>query len=261
MMRFTHTTGDTQALRFLLPLAFLSLMNAAGSGQSPELIGHVRAAREFRVAPEVAGIVISREAQRGTYLRKGDVILRLDNRSQILAIRRAEAAIKLAEANLHLAELEWKRVSGLRRSESIGQSEADAAKARVEIRTAELEAMRINLEDAKLQLDRTQIRAPADGTLTELSPDLGSYVGPQTTVAEILSTKELVVEAFASSDEFKRIQDSEVVLVRGKGKEVSCQVLERTPATSTRRTHRLVLKLAPDVKSFIPGETVRVVLP
>lgn len=93
--------------------------------------GHVEA-DEVRLAPEVGGRVIELLVKEGDNVSAGAVILRLDARDQLLAIERAKAEQRQADAQLKLLQ------AGSRR-EDIAQAQAQGQAARDEVAAARAE--------------------------------------------------------------------------------------------------------------------------
>jgi HlyD family secretion protein len=102
--------------------------------------GHVEAT-EVRLAPDVGGRVIELLVKEGDQVSAGDVILRIDPRDAQLAVDRAKADQRQAEAQLKLLE------AGSRR-EDIAQSQAQAQAARDEVAAARAE---LNAAETDLQ--------------------------------------------------------------------------------------------------------------
>jgi HlyD family secretion protein len=122
----------------------LAIVSAACKDEAPpnqvRVSGHVEAT-EVRLAPEVGGRIVAFNVKEGDRVDAGTIILRLDTRDAELAIDRARAEQRAAEAQLRLLQ------AGSRR-EDIRQAEAQAQAARDEVQAAraELAAAEADLE-------------------------------------------------------------------------------------------------------------------
>jgi HlyD family secretion protein len=122
----------------------LAIVSAACKDEAPpnqvRVSGHVEAT-EVRLAPEVGGRIVAFNVKEGDRVDAGTIILRLDTRDGELAIDRARAEQRAAEAQLRLLQ------AGSRR-EDIRQAEAQAQAARDEVQAAraELAAAEADLE-------------------------------------------------------------------------------------------------------------------
>lgn len=125
----------------------------------------------------------------GSFFRKGEVLARLDARDFELAVTQAEARVAQAEVQLEreqaeaeMAVEEWGDL-GEGEPTSLVLREPQLAQAR-----AEVEASRAALEQARLQLARTVVRAPFDGRLEAKRVDVGQFVARGAPLAELYST-------------------------------------------------------------------------
>ena len=114
------------------------------------------------VIPNVSGEVVEISAAPLVPLKKGDVIFSIDPTQYEAAVDRLESQIALSTANLARAEDLMQRGVGRQLDIDIYRAEVDSATAQ--------------LHDAQWQLDRTVVRAPANGTVLGLSLRPGQRV-------------------------------------------------------------------------------------
>jgi membrane fusion protein (multidrug efflux system) len=112
--------------------------------------------------PEVAGRISLIAFKDGERVRRGDVLVELD-----AAVQRAE--LQQAQANLTLADANFRRSEDLFARKFVSQSGRDNAR-------AELEVARAGVALARARLDRMQIRAPFDGVVGIRSVSPGDFV-------------------------------------------------------------------------------------
>ncbi|BBO30133.1 MexH family multidrug efflux RND transporter periplasmic adaptor subunit (plasmid) [Alteromonas sp. I4] len=115
-------------------------------------------------------------AEVGDAVEKGQLLVQLDERDAIIEVKKAKASLVEAKANLLLAEADLERFLHLSRSKSVskaqllqGEVAVKSAKAKIDARSAELEA-------AQLLLARCKIRAPENGVLLSRSANVGDVV-------------------------------------------------------------------------------------
>lgn len=170
--------------------------------------GTVRSRAETVLAAEVAGRIasVSPRFAAGNTLRRGELVAQLDGRDFQVALAQAEAALAQAqvrlsreEAEAEIAREEWER---------LGKGQPSALVARepqlMEARAA-VAAARASIAQAKLNLERTSIRAPYDGVLLTKHADLGQFVGPGTPIARIAAADVAEVELPVSAEDLTRI--------------------------------------------------------
>ena len=126
----------------------------------------------------------------GGFFERGDILLRIDERDYAANESIAEAA--LADAQQVLAEAEartqqaredWERLGNAGEPTDLVLRIPQLKAARARVRSAES-----SLEKARLDLERTQIRAPFAGRVLRKFVDLGQVVSVNTQLAEIYAT-------------------------------------------------------------------------
>lgn len=153
--------------------------------------GTVTPQREIDLVPEVAGKVVEVAPSfiAGGFFKKGDVLIRVDPRDYEFAVTRAEAQLASAKQRLALEEAEaeqarrdWTLLGEEGEPTPLVLREPQLADAR-----AQLDAAQAQLNDAKLDLERTTIRAPFAGRVREKQVDIGQYVTPGARLGRIYS--------------------------------------------------------------------------
>ena len=154
--------------------------------------GTVVARRRAKLSPEFGGIVVSILFREGQKVRKGDALLRLDDRLQqaecSLAERELEAVLAQKDQACLAAERaarERTHISQLAEQEIASSDLEDKATTDAEKSAAACEAARANVERARAaselarrKLDKTILRAPFEGVVAELTTEVGEWITP-----------------------------------------------------------------------------------
>src|SRR5262249_14214809 len=143
----------------LLLLVGLFIPMNWGAPQGPALVGR----NSVAIVPDVAGEVIDVPVTANTPLKAGDVLFRIDPAP-------FKASLDALEAQLRFQELRLSQMSQL-------QERQTGRAFDVEQRQAEVEQLKAQVEGAKYNLDKTTVRAPADGYVTNLALRKGARVG------------------------------------------------------------------------------------
>jgi membrane fusion protein, multidrug efflux system len=138
------------------------------------LTGAVEANRDVTLAAEEMGVVREILADKGSYVREGDAILRIEDRS-------LAAQVEQARAQASLARESWERRRRLWEEDRVG-SELAFLEAKYSAEQAEAA-----LEALEQRLARATIRAPFEGVVEARPVELGSMVSPGTPVARVVS--------------------------------------------------------------------------
>ena len=153
--------------------------------------GEVRPQRELVVAPQVSGRIafVSPDFIDGGFIRRGQVLVRLEDADFRLAVIRAQSGVASAEQRLarEQAEAEIARMDlenlGITDSSPLARREPQLAEAQ-----AALESAKAQLADAELALRRTAVTAPFDGRVREENVDVGQFASPGQSLGRVFAT-------------------------------------------------------------------------
>ena len=126
------------------------------------------------LAPEVSGQVVGLPVGDNQFVRKGDLLMRIDPRDYRIAVDLAQAQVDQAKVDLKNKQSQAARrqqLSNLAATAEERETYATAAQAA----QATLEQQQANLERAKVNLDRTEIHSPVNGWVTNLILQQGDY--------------------------------------------------------------------------------------
>ncbi len=164
--------------------------------------GTVRASREIRLSSRVGGrvVFISPALVDGGVFEKGETLLRIDPVDYELAVSLARTRIKDSESLLAIAREEadaareeW-RLLHVDGAEEAPEPPALVAKIpQLAAAGARVEANRVDLRKALLNLERTRILAPFGGRVAEENVDVGQYVSVGQNLATLFSTEEVEI--------------------------------------------------------------------
>lgn len=150
--------------------------------QEAEFIGRVEAIDKLEVRARVTGFLYARHFNEGDRVKAGDPLFTIEQPPFAAEVALREANVQRAEAELRNASLQVERGRELVRTNNIPQAELDARIAAEGEAQGALAAARAQLEQARIQLGYTEIRAVFDGRAgrSPLSP--GNVVGPDSGV-------------------------------------------------------------------------------
>lgn len=111
-------------------------------------------------------------------------------------LEQAETAFVQAESALNIAK---------ESSDNANRTE------NVEVLRAQVETAKIGLMNAKSNLDKTVIKAPADGTVVQIGADVGELISPQLPVATLIDIQSITVNAMISEEDLRFIRQGEKI--------------------------------------------------
>jgi multidrug efflux system membrane fusion protein len=165
-----------------------------------EFTGRLEAPQSVEVRPRVSGYIDKVAFAEGGLVKKGDLLFQIDPRPFQAEVKRLEAQLQQARANLTRANSEARRGERLRQSNAISAELADARASAAAEAQAAVAAIQAELDNARLNLDFTRITAPIDGRVSRAEITEGNLVGAgESLLTSVVSTDK--VYAYFDADE------------------------------------------------------------
>ncbi|AOR75559.1 efflux RND transporter periplasmic adaptor subunit [Novosphingobium resinovorum] len=178
--------------------------------------GRVRA-DVVRVTPDIGGLVTSVSVHDNQQVKAGDLLFVIDKPRYSLAVEQAEASLSSARATLGQAQRESSRdlaLGDLVATESHEQNVAKVATARAAVAEAQSA-----LDGARLNLQRTQVHASVNGTVTNLDLHPGDYVAAGSQAMALVDGDSIRVEGYFEETKLPLIRIGAPVSVKLMGEE------------------------------------------
>lgn len=130
-----------------------------------ELPGRIAATRIAEVRAQVTGILQERVFEQGAHVKAGDLLYRIDPSLFRARVASAAAMLQKAEAIQANAQQQYERQKELRARNVASGASFDAAAAALAQSNAEVALANAALEEAKINLGYTEVRAPISGII------------------------------------------------------------------------------------------------
>lgn len=228
----------------MAPAVTVAAVEAANVGRTLEAIGSARSSKAATLVAETAGLVTAVEIAAGTAVKQGDVVLRLDDEAERIALARARAQYPAAKANAD-------RFAALQEEDAASKLEADTA-------FNEFKAAEADLRAAEFALSQRTIRAPFDGVIGLTLIQRGDYLRVGDVVTTIDDPASLIVEFTAPQEAASAIKIGQPVwatLAGGNGEAFTGAVSAiDTRVDPVSRTLRIEAAF-PGGAEILPGAT------
>ena len=144
------------------------------------------------IRSKIAGYIEQILVDEGAYVKKGELLFRLNANDIEATVRSAQAQVKVAEAEVYTAQVNVDKTRPLVEKGIISKFDLESAGSTLKAREALLAQARANLENANANLQYTRITSPAEGTIGNFPFRVGSLVSsstvdPLTTVSNTLN--------------------------------------------------------------------------
>ena len=190
--------------------------------------GILEASSLVNVGAEVSGRINALHVELGDEVSRGDLIAEIDSLEQENAVLAAEAALasaeaqkRIQEANARQAEQTLARSQQLRDQNLISASELEAAEIAAEVAQAQVEqfeaqilSAQLQVDSANLDLERTRITAPTNGTIVAVLAEQGQTVNANSevpTIVRIANLETMIVKAEISEADVPRVEPGQRV--------------------------------------------------
>ncbi|HEX6265859.1 MAG TPA: efflux RND transporter periplasmic adaptor subunit [Burkholderiales bacterium] len=216
----------------------------------------VEAVRQSTVAAQIAGRIVELRFDVGDYVKKGEVIARIDERAATQALEASEAQVRQAEAALRNARAEFERSRQLVAQKFLSQAALDRAEAEYKAAQARVTALLAGAGQAKTERSFATIVAPYSGLVSARHVELGEMATPGKPLMTGFDPGTLRVTATVPQARVAAIQAGAKarVEVPSSAKWVEATGLTVIP-TADPRTHtsQVRLGLPADVRGIYPG--------
>ncbi|MCC8937520.1 HlyD family secretion protein [Bradyrhizobium sp. Arg68] len=174
--------------------------------------GHVRA-DVVPVAADVSGFVAEVLVRDNQQVRIGDVLFRIDRARYEIALRQAEAVQVGKRAQLDNANADLKRYSALTPGVVVSSQRMDQVVATQGSAQAAYDQAVADVALAKLNLERSEVRAAVNGIVTNMELRPGTYLTPGKGVMALLDTDTLHIQGYFEETKLQRIHIGDPVAV------------------------------------------------
>jgi multidrug resistance efflux pump len=160
------------------------------------------------MAPEVAGRIVELPVVDNQFVHKGDLLLAIDPTNYKIAVQLADAAVAQTQATSDNAQREAERRRKLDdlsisvEQKQIFDTNAVAAQAQYQQALA-------NRDQAKVNLERTQMRSPVNGWVTNLLTQLGDYATVGRNEISIIDADSFWVDAYFEEAQLASMQEGD----------------------------------------------------
>jgi RND family efflux transporter MFP subunit len=170
------------------------------------LSGTVNSLKVAQLSSEVSGLVESLHVDKGSTVKHGDVIMTLDSELESLSLNAADASMRSAEAELADARRRLEDGSRLARQKNISASELKSLQAEVDIASANLQRYIAEKKLQQARVDRHELTAPFDGTITQKYVEVGEWITPGDAIVELFADENIRIDFQVPQRAYPRIQ-------------------------------------------------------
>ena len=184
----------------------LTLGGAGSLGGGPVITGSIQPEKRADLRAEVSAVVTQVLKDNGEAVRKGDLLVRLDDQSIRESLQSAEASSRAAAQAFEQAERSVQRLKTLQAQGMTSMQALEDAEVRRNSAQSELAAARSRVATAQQQLRRTEVRAPFDGVVSERKASVGDTAQVGKELVKVIGPSSMRFEGQVSADRMHEIK-------------------------------------------------------
>jgi len=223
----------------------------------PVVTGSIQPERKADLRAEVSAVVLQVLKENGDPVKRGDVLVRLDETAIRDTVSSADEAVRAASQALDQANRQLERMKTLRASGMTSAVGLDEAEVRRNTLQSELSAARSRSATARQQLSRTIVRAPFDGIVSERKVSAGDTATIGKELVKVIDPDSMRFQGRVSADSIAAVKMGQKVnfRVNGYGEQQFAGVIKRIDpaANAVTRQVEVVIEFTDKVQPKVAG--------
>jgi RND family efflux transporter MFP subunit len=213
--------------------------NALASG--PVITGSIQPERKADLRAEVSAVVLQVLKENGEPVKRGDVLVKLDETSIRDSLMSAEEASRAASQAFEQSTRALDRLKTLRASGMTSAQALDDAEVRRNSAQSEVSAARARLVAARQQVGRTVVRAPFDGIVSDRKVSAGDTAAIGKELLKVIDPTSMRFEGKVSADKVAAVKVGQPVMFRvnGYGEQQFAGVVKRIDPSANDVTRQV----------------------
>lgn len=242
-----------------------------GSISTANYPGVVKSLKHAELFFRVSGPVVERNLKVGQLVKKGDVLMKLDQRDYQREIDKISQDVRMNKEQRDLNKIQFERNKKLYEEQAISKAEYDTVLTKYQISEAQVQSLEESLKKANDKLADTYLKAPFDGLVTNLKIEQFEIAQANVPVMSIDDLKEVEIHISVPSGNVpdmkfgdgQKLKNKEFdVRFPGRNNRILKAVIYefKAVATDNSESYDVALKLkAPDDFVVLPGMSAEVI--
>ena len=155
----------------------------------------VMALNNSPLSSELTAVVEKINVDLGDAVKQGDVLIELDPVDYELQLSQTQSNLQAAKARLVQAQLRLDRANELKQNQYISTDDLLARETELAVQKAETQSLQVAVKSAQRQLEKTNIKAPFTGIVTQRSAQVGQLLTPGSLVLNLTQTVDQEIHA------------------------------------------------------------------
>jgi RND family efflux transporter MFP subunit len=212
---------------------------------------------ESRIAAELTARIDAIPVKRGQSVKKGDILVRLDQRQYRLALEQAASQVELLQNRYKLAQLQFEQASKLHQSNFISAQALAQRGTEMAVLGSELKIARQHVAQARLALDKTLLRAPFAGAVKERLASEGELAAPGLPILTLVQQSRNELRAQVPHGDIDQLRAAKQLTFRQAAKTYPVRIVRIAPVLDPQaQTRDVILQADTELPSGLAGELI-----
>ena len=195
----------------------LTTLHTNPFASGPSITGAIQPEKKADLRAEISSVVLQVLKENGEKVKKGDLLVRLDDTSIRDSLNSAQESERAASQSLDQAQRQYERLKTLRSSGMASAQQLEDAEIKRNNNLSDLSAAKTRTVQARQQLQRTEIRAPFDGIVSERKVSNGDTAQMGKELVKVIDPSSMRFEGLVSADTVSQVKVGQLVNFRING--------------------------------------------
>jgi RND family efflux transporter MFP subunit len=196
---------DASAKMLLSAEDMVTVSNSA-LASGPSITGSIEPERRADLRAEVSAVVLAVLKENGDPVKRGDLLVRLDQTTIRDTLTSADASARAADQAYEQAERQFQRMSTLKQTGVVSTQQLEDVEIRRNSAQSDRAAAHTRVVTARQQLERTEVRAPFDGIVSDRKVSAGDTAQVGKELVKVIDPTSLRFEGLVSADSIGEVK-------------------------------------------------------
>jgi membrane fusion protein, multidrug efflux system len=201
-----NTPAKEEQAKMLISPEDLLTVSSSALASGPSITGSIEPERRADLRAEVSAVVLAVLKENGDPVKRGDLLVRLDQTAIRDSLTAAEASARAADQAYEQAERQFQRMATLRQTGVVSTQQLEDVEIRRNTAQSERAAARTRVVTARQQLARTEVRAPFDGIVSDRKVSAGDTAAVGKELVKVIDPASLRFEGLVSADSIGEVR-------------------------------------------------------
>jgi RND family efflux transporter MFP subunit len=195
----------------------LHTLSKQSHASGPVITGSIQPERRADLRAEISAVVLQVLKENGDPVKRGDLLVRLDDTAIRDTLASAEEAARASNQSFEQAERQYQRMKTLQAQGMSSMQALDDAETRRNNAQSDVVAAKARVAGARQQLQRTEVRAPFDGVVSDRKVSVGDTAQVGKELVKVMDPRSMRFEGLVSADKMGEISVGQMVIFRVSG--------------------------------------------